>query len=167
MKRFFAVVLVFCFFLSFSSCARDLLEENILARLNAPMEFDILFTVGETDGRAHLRRDDTLLSLGITDGPLKGLVVAASETNTRFLYEGMDVTFSADTTRLFSLIQKAFSFLKTQSFHSSIAREEGERLTYPFSEDGCTLEYTVTRENGEFSALLIQTEHDTVKLEKQ
>lgn len=145
MKRFCAATLALLVLFSFCACTGHKLEDAILSHLNLPLEADCSFVFGELDGRGRLCLTEESLSLGITDGALRGLVISAEDENVRFLYEGMDLSFSADTTQIFRLLKEAFKFLSLQSYHPNNAETvpEGLQFTFVDAETDTTLSYSV------------------------
>lgn len=145
MKRTALFLLSFFLLFSLISCKKDETNENVHAFLALPMKFDCAFSLGELDGCGTVNLTEDAFNLGITDGSLKGLVVSVSNQNARFLYQGMDVTFSAATTKKFSEIRRAFAFLREQHFKKDKAALLPNGYLFTFTdEQETTIEYSVT-----------------------
>lgn len=158
MKRCSTLLFAFLFLFSLCSCKADKTEENILLHLALPMEFDCAFQMGEFDGNAHVFLKEDSINFGITDGPLTGLVVAVTDQSARFLYEGMDVSFSSDTAKKFLLLRETFSFLRGCEYDPNAAETGTDSLSFTFSDADATIVYTVHPDDGSPVSLSLNTE---------
>ncbi len=147
-------------------CTKDHTNEQVHRALAFPLESNCFFSLGELDGTAHLCLKDESLSLGITDGTLKGLVVSASEASTRFLYEGIDITFSAETTGKFTKLFDAMKFLTEQTFEKKNAVIIPDGLQFIFTdESGAQIEYSVNSTDFSAKKLLVSQGDQTLLID--
>lgn len=144
MKRFLLAPLA-ALLLLLSACQHASVSERVAAGLQLPLEADVAFSYGEADGTAHLNVTETALTLGITDGALQGLVISVSDNTTRFLFKGMDVSFSANTVAHLRALRDAFLFLQTRSFDPKSAEQSVEYLEYTFPMDELVLTYRANK----------------------
>ena len=167
MKRILCLCLLLLPLVPLTACGGNPAQQKILSHLTLPLECDVELTLGEIGGTAHMNLTDEALTLGFTDGVLKGLVLSADDAGTRTLYEGMDVTFSPATTRTLSLIREAFSFLQKQDFNPTAATLSDGEMRFSFESDGTALTYGVREETLEFSSLAIGNEPNLLTIRRR
>ncbi|MBQ2253156.1 MAG: hypothetical protein II328_04145 [Clostridia bacterium] len=165
MKRAALFMIALLLLLPLYSCQTDKTEENILLHLALPMEFDCTFQMGEFDGNAHVCLKEESINFGITDGPLTGLVISVTDQSARFLYEGMDVSFSSDTAKKFLLLREAFTFLRNCEFDPNAAEASADLLSFTFSDKDATIVYSIHREDCSPAILSLKTDTQVFTLQ--
>lgn len=165
MQRFLSVFLCLASLFCLASCVGDKSAELIRSHLDLPMEFDCDFTLGNAQGSAHVRLTEDSVNLGITDGELTGLVVTGSAEHVRFLYRGMDVSFSEKSATSFSRLLHAFRFLREQDFSAkhAVIGDTAKQFSFPYQ--NATLTYTVRNADGAPISLISNEPNNPINLQ--